>query len=60
MSAEPKPPTFETWPTGFHVHHVHEMGAYRVGFGNERLYQLRLLCEACHDLVPNKFSEEQP
>lgn len=47
--------TSSSFPPSFQVHHVHELGAYRVPFGSELLFQLVLLCPPCHDRFPSKF-----
>jgi hypothetical protein len=47
-----------SFPPMFHIHHVHELGAYRVAFGDEMLFQLVLLCPSCHAKFPSKFDEE--
>lgn len=49
-----------TFPPAFEVHHVAGLGAYRMreeGFGGELLYQLVLLCPACHRKIPTRFAE---
>jgi hypothetical protein len=46
------------FPPFFEAHHIAEQGAYKVGFGNELLFQLALLCQPCHRQIPSKLRDE--